>query len=73
MASRHLNSDRFFTTGYNARIYTQTGLDWMDDNDMSTVLLSHLPDLLPALRVVGERLCPMAEDRSMTQNSPRHL
>jgi len=58
MASRRLNSDRFFTTDYNARIYTQTGLDWIDDNDMSTVLLRHFPDLLPALREVKNAFAP---------------
>jgi len=58
MASRRLNSDRFFTTDYNARIYTQTGLDWIDDNDMSTVLLRHFPDLLPALRKVRNAFAP---------------
>jgi hypothetical protein len=58
MASRRLNSDRFFTTDYNARIYTQTGLDWIDDNDMSTVLLRHLPELLPSLRNVKNAFAP---------------
>jgi hypothetical protein len=58
MASRRLNSDRFFTTDYNARIYTQTGLDWIDDNDMSTVLLRHFPDLLPALRNTRNAFAP---------------
>lgn len=58
MASRRLNSDRFFTTDYNARIYTQTGLDWIDDNDMSTVLLRHFPELLPSLRDVKNAFAP---------------
>src|SRR5215203_3925091 len=58
MASRRLNSDRFFTTDYNARIYTQTGLDWIDDNDMSTVLLRHFPELLASLRNVQNAFAP---------------
>ena len=58
MASRRLNSDRFFTTDYNARIYTQAGLDWIDDNDMSTVLLRHFPELLPSLRNVKNAFAP---------------
>ena len=58
MASRRLNSDRFFTTDYNARIYTQTGLDWIDDNDMFTVLLRHFPELLPSLRNVKNAFAP---------------
>src|SRR5215204_2459947 len=58
MASRRLNSDRFFTTDYTPRIYTQTGLDWVDDNDMSSVLLRHFHDLLPSLRNVDNAFAP---------------
>jgi hypothetical protein len=58
MASRRLNSDRFFTTDYNARVYTQAGLDWIDDNDMSSVLLRHFPNLLPLLRNVRNAFAP---------------
>jgi hypothetical protein len=58
MASRRLNSDRFFTTDYTPRIYTQAGLDWIDDNDMSSVLLRHFPRLLPALRTTGNAFAP---------------
>jgi hypothetical protein len=58
MASRRLNSDRFFTTDYTPRIYTQAGLDWIDDNDMSSVLLRHFPNLLPSLRNVDNAFAP---------------
>ena len=58
MASRRLNSDRFFTTDYTSRIYTQAGIDWIDDNDMSSVLLRHFPDLLPSLRNVENAFAP---------------
>src|SRR5215216_3964849 len=58
MASRRLNSDRFFTTDYTPRIYTQAGLDWIDDNDMSSVLLRHFPDLLPSLRNAQNAFAP---------------
>ena len=49
MASRRLNSDRFFTTDYTAEVYTKAGLDWVDSNTMKTVLLRHYPELAPAL------------------------
>ena len=49
MASRRLNSDRFFTTDYTADVYTQAGLDWVNSNTMKTVLLRHYPELEPAL------------------------
>jgi hypothetical protein len=58
MASRRLNSDRFFTTDYTSRVYTQAGLDWIDDNDMLTVLLRHFPELLPSLRKVQNAFAP---------------
>jgi hypothetical protein len=58
MASRRLNSDRFFTTDYNARTYTQVGLDWIADNTMTTVLLRHFPELAPALRGVKNAFAP---------------
>ena len=58
MASRRLNSDRFFTTDFTPEVYTQVGLDWIDDNDMSTVLLRHCPGLQPSLREVKNAFAP---------------
>ena len=43
MASRRLNSDRFFTRDYTPDVYTEAGLDWIDDNTMAGVLLRHCP------------------------------
>jgi hypothetical protein len=53
MASRRLNSDRFFTDYYTPEVYTQVGLDWITDNSMKTVLLRHHPELRPALHAVA--------------------
>ena len=50
MASRRLKSDRFFTTDYTPEVYTQTGLDWIDDASMSKVLLRHYPELASVIR-----------------------
>jgi hypothetical protein len=58
MAPRRLKSDRFFTTDFTPQVYTQTGLDWIADNDMSTVLLRHFPELRPALRGVSNAFTP---------------
>ncbi|MGE0599989.1 MAG: peroxidase family protein [Dehalococcoidia bacterium] len=44
-ASRRLQADRFFTDDYNADIYTQEGLDWIDRGDLKTVILRHYPEL----------------------------
>ena len=30
MASRRLNSDRFFTTDFTPEVYTEAGMDWID-------------------------------------------
>jgi heme peroxidase len=58
MASRRLKSDRFFTTDYTPRVYTQTGMNWIADNTFSTVLLRHAPALGPALRRVENAFAP---------------
>jgi Animal haem peroxidase len=58
MASRRLNSDRFFTRDYRPEVYSQAGLDWIDDNQMTTVLLRHLPALRPALRGLDNAFVP---------------
>ena len=58
MASRRLNSDRFYTRDYRAGVYTQAGLDWIDDNDMTTVLLRHLPELRASMRGVDNAFAP---------------
>lgn len=53
MASRRLKSDRFYTVDFTPRVYTPEGMDWIDRNDMVSVLLRHYPELEPALR--GQR------------------
>lgn len=58
MASRRLKSDRFFTDDYNPRVYTPEGMRWISDNDMSSVLLRHYPELAPALRGVDNAFAP---------------
>jgi hypothetical protein len=58
MASRRLNSDRFFGRDYNAQVYTQAGIDWIDDNQMGDVLLRHYPALRPALRGLDNAFAP---------------
>jgi hypothetical protein len=64
MASRRLNSDRFFTTDFTPEVYTQVGLDWIDDNDMSTVLLRHFPELGPSLRGTRNAFAPWQRVRT---------
>jgi hypothetical protein len=61
MASRRLNSDRFLTTDYNEGVYTKVGIDWVNDTDMSTVLLRHYPNLAPSLRGVTNAFWPWTQ------------
>jgi hypothetical protein len=58
MASRRLNSDRFFTQDFRPEVYTPAGMQWIDDNQMGTVLLRHFPDLRPYLRGLDNAFTP---------------
>ena len=58
MAGRRLTTDRFFTTDYNTKIYKQVGMNWIRDNDMSSVLRRHYPDLAPSLEGVKNAFAP---------------
>ncbi|HVE75557.1 MAG TPA: peroxidase family protein [Actinomycetota bacterium] len=58
MASRRLKSDRFFTDDYRPEVYTQLGLDWIDDTTMISLLLRHYPQLEPALRGLDNAFVP---------------
>ncbi|MEK6406431.1 MAG: peroxidase family protein [Acidobacteriota bacterium] len=58
MASRRLQSDRFFTTDYNEKTYTKVGLKWIEDNNMRTVLRRHIPALGPVLDKVDNAFMP---------------
>jgi hypothetical protein len=49
MATRRLKSDRFLSGDYGPEVYTQEGIDWIEKNNMSTVLLRHFPQLRPAM------------------------
>ncbi len=60
MASRRLNSDRFFTTDYTPAVYTKAGMDWINDNGMQSVLLRHYPQLRPALGSAPNAFTPWA-------------
>jgi hypothetical protein len=58
MASRRLKSDRFLTTDFRPEVYTPEGIRWVADNDMSSVLVRHYPDLAPVLRTVRNPFAP---------------
>lgn len=64
MASRRLNSDRFLTDDYTPQVYTQIGLDWVENNTMATVLLRHYPQLRPAMREATNAFTPWQRSTS---------
>jgi len=58
MASRRLNSDRYFTNDFTPEIYTSIGMDWVEQTSMIDVVLRHYPQLRPVLRGVTNAFQP---------------
>jgi hypothetical protein len=48
-ASRRLMTDRFYTRDFRPGVYTQEGLDWVNNNTMVDVLRRHFPQLQSSL------------------------
>jgi hypothetical protein len=58
MASRRLKSDRFIAADFRPEIYSPSGIDWVNNNGMMSVLLRHYPELKPAFRGVANPFAP---------------
>jgi hypothetical protein len=58
MASRRLNSDRFFTSDYRAEVYTEEGIQWVRNATMSGILKRHFPHISAALDGVDNPFTP---------------
>jgi hypothetical protein len=58
MASRRIKSDRYLTNDFTAAVYTQPGLDWINNNNMTTVLQRHFPELTPVLQQTLNAFAP---------------
>jgi hypothetical protein len=58
MASRRLKSDRFIADSFTPEVFTQEGVDWVNDNSMVSVILRHFPELTAALYGVGNAFIP---------------
>jgi hypothetical protein len=69
MASRRLIADRFYTENYNEQTYTKVGIDWVDNNNMKTVLLRHFERLGPALEGVKNAFNPWNKLEKETKNA----
>jgi hypothetical protein len=49
MASRRLQSDRFLTVDFRPEVYSPLGMDWVERNSMTSVILRHCPELAGVL------------------------
>jgi Animal haem peroxidase len=58
MASRRLQSDRFLTVDYRAEVYSPLGLDWIEKNGMTSVILRHCPQLASVLPRTASAFAP---------------
>jgi hypothetical protein len=58
MASRRLKSDRYLTDDFTPAVYTQPGMDWINNNNMTTLLLRHFPELTPILQRTANAFAP---------------
>lgn len=58
MASRRLQSDRFLTVDYRPEIYSPLGLDWIDKNGMTSIILRHCPQLAAVLPRTASAFAP---------------
>lgn len=57
-ASRRLMTDRFYTKDYRPEVYTQEGLDWVENNTMVDVIKRHNPQLAMSLTGVQNAFKP---------------
>jgi hypothetical protein len=46
------------TSQVGPEIYTPAGLEWINNNDMKSVLLRHYPEIRPALREIDNAFAP---------------
>ncbi|OHC34620.1 MAG: peroxidase [Pseudomonadales bacterium RIFCSPLOWO2_12_59_9] len=57
-ASRRLMTDRFYTADYRPEVYTQVGMDWVENTTMVDVLKRHNPELATSLNGVENAFKP---------------
>lgn len=58
MASRRLKSDRFLSQDFRPEVYTQVGIEWVEETSMVDILRRHVPALAPALSGVSNAFKP---------------
>ncbi len=58
MASRRLQSDRFLTVDFRPEVYSPLGMDWIENNTMTSVILRHCPELASVIPKGGNAFAP---------------
>jgi len=58
MASRRLKSDRFLSIDYRPEVYTEAGIEWVEETSMLDILQRHVPGLAPALKGLDNAFHP---------------
>jgi Animal haem peroxidase/Catalase len=58
MASRRLQSDRFLTVDFRPEVYTPLGMDWVERNGMTSVILRNCPNLAAFVPRTGTAFAP---------------
>src|SRR6266481_4169706 len=58
MASRRLQSDRFLTVDFRPEIYSPFGMDWIEQNSMTSLILRHCPELASMTPRDGSAFAP---------------
>lgn len=58
MASRRLKSDRFFTDDFKPEVYTEVGVQWINENGLKSMLQRHYPTLSGAMADVENPFAP---------------
>jgi hypothetical protein len=66
MASRRILSDRYFTDDFTPAVYTQPGMDWINNNNMTTLLLRHFPELTPTLQRTANAFAPWVVSKAVS-------
>ena len=65
MASRRLQSDRFFTDDYRPEVYTPLGIGWVENTTMTDVILRHFPALGTRLRSDANAFKPWDDPKNV--------
>ncbi|KAJ3102342.1 hypothetical protein HDU97_000623 [Phlyctochytrium planicorne] len=58
MASRRLKTDRFFTTDFTPAVYTQAGIDWVQNSSMIDVIKRNFPEVAASAESVDNVFKP---------------